>query len=121
MSFNFAAKNKTGSAFSFKLPAEAPYVTLSELLEANGGDFSIVYTVRALYINTRGKFGPQPLAALDECYVNLPKHKCDDVTDFLSDPAAVEAINAGSCGFRIREYQDRNNVDRLSINWVNCD
>lgn len=121
MSFNFAAKNKTGSQFTYKLPQDAPYLSLSELLEANGDDMKTTYIVRALYINTRSKYGAQPLAVLDECYVNLPKHKLEDVSEFLTDPAAVQAINDGECAFRIREYQDRNSIDRLSIDWVNLE
>lgn len=115
--FKFSSLNKNAS-FTFKPDPTAQYVKLSELLAANDGDLDTVYTVRALYLNNKSKFGLQCSAALDDVLVNLPAHKVDDVQEIIADPAAVELINEGRCGFKIRPYVDNNKVDRLTIDWV---
>lgn len=115
--FNFSSLNKN-VVFTFKPDPTAPYMKLAELLAANDGDLTVIYPVRALYINTKSKFGTQCSAALDECLVNLPAHKVEDVQAILAEPDAVAQINAGECGFRIRPYVDNNGVDRLTIDWV---
>ena len=117
MAFNFSSLNKT-NVFSFHPDETAPYVKLKELLQANDGDLDKVYTVRALYLNNKSKFGMQCVAALDEVLVNLPAHKVDDVKAIIAEPEAVDQINDGRCGFKIRAYVDNNNIDRYTIDWV---
>lgn len=117
MSFKFSNLNK-GNKFTFKPEKDFSYISLKELLQINKGDLEVVYPVRALYVNKSSKFGPQGLVALDECYVNLPKHMLEDVESIIDSEEAVEAVNAGQCGMKIRPYEDRNGRDQLSIDWV---
>ena len=116
--FNFSSLNKT-AVFTFHPDDTAPYLKLKDLLQANDGDLSVTYVVRALYINNKSKYGLQCVAALDEALINLPAHKVEDVQSIIASPDAVAQINAGRCGFRIRPYTDSNNVERLTIDW--CD
>lgn len=120
MSFNFSSLNKV-SKFDFKPGKDFSYLSLKELLAANGGDLSVVYIVRALYVNKSSKYGAQGLIALDDCYVNLPKHLMEDVEIIMDNPEAVEAVNAGRCGIKIRPYEDRNGKGQLSIDWANVE
>lgn len=115
--FTFSSLNKT-NVFTFKPDQTAPYMKLEQLLAANDGDLSVVYPVRALYLNNKSKYGLQCVAALDEALINLPSHKVDDVKAILESPDAVAQINDGKCGFTIRSYVDNNHIDRLSIDWV---
>lgn len=117
MAFSFKSLNKT-NVFNFHPDETATYVKLQDLLEANNGDIEAVYTVRALYINNKSKFGEQCVAALDDVLVNLPVHKLEDVKAIIATPEAVDQINAGECGFQIRSYVDGNGINRLTIDWV---
>lgn len=117
MAFKFASLNKT-NVFTFHPDETAQYVKLKELLQSSDGDIEVVYPVRALYLNNKSKFGMQCVAALDEVLVNLPAHKVEDVRAIIADPEAVDQINAGKCGFKIRAYVDNNGVDRFTIDWV---
>ena len=94
------------------------YCSLQELLDRYGEDHT--YMVQGLYINTKGLYEPAPVAALEDCYVNLPSHLTTTVNDIINDPRCVAAINSGHCGFMIRTYhQEKYNRDCLTIEW--CD
>ena len=69
----FANKyNKGNPTFKVKLH-EPAYTTLADLHNENGNDH--VYPIAGLYINTKGKYGPQGMIAInDSLMVNLPSH-----------------------------------------------
>lgn len=94
------------------------YYSLKEMMEESG-DPEKIYIVKGLYINTKGLYDVAPVAALDDRYVNLPSHLTSVVEAILDDKRAVAAINAGKCGFKIREYKQEK-YDKLcqSIEWV---
>lgn len=87
-----------------------------------------VWTVEALYINTKGLYDDRPcvVAHLNDemnpvrCYINLPAHLCEICREVLKDKNAVAAINAGRVGFTIYQYTAQNYNDRecYSIKWV---
>jgi len=113
----FSQLNKT-KKFTFTADKDFPYVSLKDLLQAENGDLEKIYTVRALYINNRSKYGEQPLIAIDDAYVNIPKHLIADVKKILDSDEMIDAINAGKCGFKVRPYEDRNGAGRYSIDWI---
>ena len=117
MAFTFNSLNKT-NVFAFHPDETAQYIKLKDLLQANGGDLDAVYTVRALYLNNKSRYGEQCVAALDDVLVNLPAHKVDDVKAIIASPEAVEQINAGHCGIKIRAYVDSNGINRYTIDWA---
>ena len=107
--------NHNTSAASFKLqPAPgAPYVKLEELYKTNGPDH--LYELCGLYINTKGRFGDQPVLWTHGVYVNLPEHMLRSCSDILQDQEAIDQINAGQAGFKIYEYQNKNGRTGYSV------
>lgn len=113
----FSSLNKT-KKFDFTADKDFPYISLKDLLQANDGDLEHIYVIRALYINSRSKYGEQPLIAIDDAYVNIPKHMLETVKGILANDEMIDAINKGLAGFKIRPYEDKSGIDRLSIDWI---
>lgn len=107
--------NHNTSAASFKLqPAPgAPYVKLAELYKTNGPEH--LYELCGMYINTKGRFGDQPVLWTHGVYVNLPEHMLGTCSDILNDQEAIDQINAGQAGFKIYEYQNKNGRTGYSV------
>lgn len=105
------------SPFTFKAGDNFEYYSLRQLYENNGADS--VYRVLALFINDRGSYGDQPLALTPHYYVNLPQHLLDDVMKIMHDQDAIDQINAGRAGFKIRTYtSNKYKKNCYSIEWV---
>ena len=80
------------------------YMTLEELVKKNGLDQ--VYQIKKIWINTKSAYNPEtPVVEIEECHVNIPPHQIFEVKEMLADDDCVEAIEAGYCGFKIREYE----------------
>ena len=115
----YASKFNKGKAnFTYKTPDGLGYANLGELFKANGGQK--VYTVHALYINTKGKYGDQPIVVTDEAQVNLPEHLLDVVKEMRADEEAVNLINDGKIGFTIYEYNNSFG-NNYAVNWVDIE
>lgn len=82
--------------------SKCEYISLGDLFAANGKNK--IYPIRALYINTRSKFGDSPTYAIDEYLVNIPRNMLDATKRMLEDPEAVDAIIEGKLGFSIYQY-----------------
>ena len=95
------------------------YLKLEDLYARDGE--GAVYPVLGLYIGTKSKFDAEtPIIATDESYVNLPVHQLAEIKAMLEDRDAVNAINAGACGFTIEKFhQKRFDIDCYSAKW--CD
>lgn len=78
------------------------YASIADLYNNNGADK--IYTLRGVWINTKGKFGDQPLGATDKFYVNFPTHMLNTIKEILKDDESIKDINAGKCGFQIYSY-----------------
>lgn len=78
------------------------YASLCDLFNQNGAEF--VYPVRAIYINTKGKYADAPVIATDDCFVNCPSHMTETAREILADDEAIADINAGKVGFQIYGY-----------------
>ena len=76
--------------------------------------------LRGLYIGDKSKFVEEDARlATDDEYINLPQHQLKEVKKILADPSAIRDINAGRCGFVIREYfQKRFQVTCYSAEWI---
>ena len=107
------------SPFIFKAEKDFKYYSLKELYKANGPDAT--YTVLALYVNNKGHYGDQPLALGPKYYINLPGHCLKDVRAMIADPEAVDQINAGRAGFKIRTYTNRNGGESYSVEWLDIE
>lgn len=113
---NFADKYNTKKLFDIDT-TDFEYTNLEELYNA---DPLRTYPVRGLYINKKSQFGPCPLLATTDEYVNLPEHMLDTVNDILDDDEAIASINMGVVGFTIYKYHMKKyNKDCYGIEWVN--
>ena len=120
---SIASKYNKGSRFNYQWPTkeEATYAKLQGLYDVNNTDK--VFTVRALLIGTKGKFGDEPVIGLDNnIIVNCPKHMVEVINMMLEDDDAIEAINAGKLGFKVRTYVDKT-FGKLcyAVEWVDID
>lgn len=113
---SFASRYNRGRKFDFD-PKGLPYKTLKDLYAGDGGDK--VYTLRALYINTKSKYDPNPVAGIDGALIDLPAYMTDTVREILADKDAIEFINDSGVGFNVREYSnDKHNTICYTIDFV---
>lgn len=98
--------NKGQRIFDYQMPENAEFISLKDLYEQNGTDYTYVLT--GMYISTKGKFGEQPVLLTPTNFVNAPKHLVDTVKDIVSDEEIVKQINSGNAGFKIQKYTDKN-------------
>ena len=81
------------------------YMNLGDLFEQFGEDH--VYHLKGLFINPKGKFGSEPVAILENCLVNLPRHIVEAVQEMLDDDEVIKAIRADKVGFKIYSYTNK--------------
>ena len=75
------------------------------------------YTILAVFINTKGKFGNQGIFITNDFQVNLPPHLLDLSEDLRQDDEVIEAINNRELAFEIYQYNGKNGKG-YSINLV---
>lgn len=75
------------------------------------------YTILAVFINTKGKFGDQGLFVTDDFQVNLPPHLLELGHDLRQDEEVIQAINNRQLAFEVYEYNGKNGTG-YSINLV---
>lgn len=93
---------------------ERPFRKLAELQLADEG---ARYTILAVFINTKGKFGDQGIFITNDYQVNLPPHLLDLSQELRQDEEVIEAINNRELAFEIYEYNGKNGKG-YSINLV---
>ena len=114
---SYATKFNKGSKFTFK-PADDPqYVSLEVLYNKNPDQ---IHDVKALYINTKSRFGDAPCVAIDPVIiVNLPNHLLETVKEMISDAECVDAINNNEVKFKIYSYKDKTfNKTCYGVEWL---
>ena len=108
---SFANKHSKGSKFNVNTEGYA-YARLTELEEGK------VYTVQSLFINTKGNYDPNPVAAVkDGLLVNLPAYLTEEVKGIIADDDDVADINAGKVGFMLDKYEKEGKT-YTGIKWV---
>lgn len=109
-----ANKYNRGSVFTVR-PQGQTYYTLEELFNQNRKE----HIVLAMYVNTKGKFGPTPTILTSECFINLPQHLTETVKEMIDDKEVVDAVNSGNLGIEIYQYfSNKYHKNCYSINWV---
>lgn len=114
---SYATKFNKGNKFTFK-PADDPqYVSLEVLYNKNPEQ---VHDVRALYINTKSRFGDAPCVAIDPVIiVNLPSHLLETVKEMINDDECVAAINNNEVKFKIYSYKNKTfNKTCYGVEWL---
>lgn len=106
--------NKYGSAFpEYNFPErERQFAKLSELTEGTK------YTIQALFINTKGKYGDQGVIYTQDKIVNLPKHLLELVKELRADSEVTQAINERQLAFEVYTYSTDEGRTGNSINIV---
>jgi hypothetical protein len=117
--FSFSKKFNTEKLFNIETE-DFEYMSLEDLAKATEkSEEPPVFVIRGIYINRKSLYEPAPVVALDDCYVNLPSHLLPACEEMLHDRLAIDAINAGACGFRIEKYiQKRYQRECYSVEWV---
>lgn len=111
----FADKYNKGSKYTFRTPETHKFESLVDLFNNNGADN--VYTVRALFINKKSKFGNHPVVVTTDELIGLPKHLTDTVEEMIKDSELTEAINGEKFGFTITPY-DKEGKTYYSVTWL---
>lgn len=93
---------------------ERPFKKLQELQLADEG---VRYTILAIFINTKGKFGDQGVFITNDFQVNLPAHLLDLSQELRQDEEVIEAINNRELAFEVYQYNGKNGKG-YSINLV---
>lgn len=102
--------------FNFQAGSDFEFFTLQDLFTEGEKDERFV--VRGFWIS-EGTFGKQPIAVLDNCYVNLPPHLLKVVTEICADEEAVQQVNDGKLAFTIyKYYNEKYKKDCYSVNWI---
>lgn len=110
----FTEHYNKGGNYTKSAPKGAEYYKLSQLQR------DVVYPVDALYINTKGRYGDEGVVLSMGVLVNLPQHLTETVKEMRSDNELTDAINKGSFGFKVYQY-DGTNGSGYSVNWVDID
>ena len=114
---SYATKFNKGSKFTFKTVDDPQYVSLEVLYNE---DPEQIHDVKALYINTKSRFGDAPCVAIDPVIiVNLPSHLLETVKEMINDDECVDAINNNEVKFKIYSYKDKTfNKTCYSVEWL---
>lgn len=121
--FNFSKFNSTNSKFDidsseFRVNPKTgkPYFKLAEMVEEYGED--VMFQVTGLYINKKSAYDAEtPVVATTMEFVNVPVFQLAEVKAMIADDEAVEAINAGECGFTIEAYDHPDYGKQLKVVW----
>lgn len=114
---SFASKFNKGKRFDIDVTGFTSYYSLSSLFHKVGEGH--IYPVRAIFINTKGKYGEHPQVATDSYFVSLPSHMTAVCKEILADTDSVATINRGSVGFKVYEYTTPNAARPCyAVEWV---
>lgn len=93
------------------------YVDLDTLYDT---DPTAQHKVLGFFVNSKGKFGAEPNAILENKLIaNLPRHLLDTVNQMLDDNRYIEYIKEGHVGFTIYQYHtNKYNKDAYSVTWL---
>ena len=109
------------AVISGSVPGTASASELAEQYEAGH-----TFILDCLYINDKSIYGDAPVCGVADAkgsfMVNLPKHLLAQVNEMLKDEEAVQAIQLGRAGFRIRQYQPKGSTRICyTVDWVDVD
>lgn len=85
------------------------YKSLEDLFGHYGADHT--YKVRGLFVNSKRKYGAQPVGILEDCLVNLPRYTLEAVQEMLDTDEIIEAIKSDKVGFSIYKYENSYSLD----------
>lgn len=116
MTFSIAKElNKSEPRFNYEIPENHTFAKPAELVEANGLDQ--VYKVMGMYVNTKGKFGDEPVIILDSCLLNAPNHALEAVQSIITNDNYTDLVNKGRVGIKFYTYSNKFGK-QYGLQWV---
>lgn len=113
---SFANKHNTAiKLFDYEIEPNLEYKTPAQLHAVNP---NTTHAVRAIYINTKGRYGDAPVIATGAELVNAPQHMLNTAKEILNDAESIGLINRGYVGFKTYTYQSANHGEQVGIQWV---
>lgn len=97
-------KYNKGNPFNFEAPEEFEFVKPKDIFEDKNENNK--RPLKALFINTKSKFGDSPVAVTNTELVNLPNHMADDVRAMMQDDEVVDMINNDGVMIEIYTYEN---------------
>lgn len=111
----FLDKYNKKPLFEYDKDKEREYIKLEGLVNHFG--IMKVYDVHALFINTKSRYGDEPIIVTDEYLVNAPHHLLETVKEMLADRDLINMINNRKVGFTIYGYNGKKGYG-YSVEWV---
>lgn len=111
----FLDKYNKKPLFEYDNDKEREYIKLEGLVKHFG--IMKVYDVHALFINTKSRYGDEPIIVTDEYMVNAPHHLLETVKEMMADRDLINMINNRKVGFTIYGYNGKNGYG-YSVEWV---
>lgn len=113
-SFAKAHNVKPRKPFNYDYEAKAEFIKTADLEKL---DPNAVYTVRAMYVNDSGLYGPAPVICLDDYRVNAPASMVSKVKEIITCHRSVDLINEGKVGMTFTHYENKYGP-QVGIKWV---
>lgn len=92
------------------------YIGITDFLKDH--DKMITYQVHGMFVTKNGKYRPYGIVILDGFNLRVPNHIIKAIEAIRNDPEAVKLVNEGHCGLKFREYDDKNGVTRMTVDFV---
>ena len=92
------------------------YRKIKDIVAEDGEN--VVYKVHGVMVNRGGKYGDSPSVILENCFVNLPKHMAEEVSNIIDSSEDREAIQSGKVGIEFYRYESASGNICYSANWV---
>lgn len=112
---SFAKRHNKKKIFTVELEEGRKYTYL-KLEDIKG----VVYPVKALFINTKGNYGDEPVAFTGNEFINLPKWSLDEINAIRESDEDVADINAGKVGIKARPYT-KDGKEYTGFEWVDIE
>lgn len=98
-------KYNKGNRFDFEAPENFEFVKPKDLYEDKNENNK--RPLKALFINSKSKFGDSPVAVTTTELVNLPNHMAEDVKEMMQDDEVIELVNNDKVMINIYTYNNQ--------------
>lgn len=107
--------NTSNPKFTFDIPETHEFKSPKDLFSHFGKEQ--IYNVKGMYVNTKGKFGDEPVLILDICLLNAPKHTLEAVNTIRTNDEHVKAVNDGKLGIKLYTYDNQYGT-QYGVEWI---
>lgn len=94
------------------------FVNINEFLADH--DKTLTYQVKGMF-TTDGKWGKRGVIVIDGYNINVPSYMVERIEGIRANADMVAAINAGHCGLKFRDYEDKKNGNVIRTAVDLCD